>query len=120
MGAAGSADGKLARLNQERARDIGGGEEAMGRPAMTEEQWQVAATMLANALRKVDRFDGARSAGDDLMHAVAAGRRAESAEAYARGMVDLLAVLFEGGRPAAERLAAAAQAMARRDGSEDR
>jgi hypothetical protein len=88
---------------------------------MTEEQWQVAATMLANALRKVDRFDGSRAAAsDDLMHAVASGRRAEAAEAYARGMVDLLAVLFDGGRPSAERLAAAAQAMARRDGSESR
>ena len=93
----------------------------MGQPAMTEEQWLVAATMLANALRKVERLDASRDrVGDDLMHVAAAGRRAEAAEAYARGMVDLRAVLFAGGRPAAERLAAAAQAMARRDGSEQR
>ncbi|HEU0113789.1 MAG TPA: hypothetical protein VFQ80_03895 [Thermomicrobiales bacterium] len=93
----------------------------MARPAMTEEQWLVATTMLANALRKVERRDAQPSGdGQDLMHAAGAGRRAEAAEAYVRGMVDLLAVLFDGGRPAAERLVAAADAMARRDGSERR
>ena len=92
----------------------------MGRPAMTEEQWSVAATMLANALRKVDHLEATRQrAGDDLMHAAGAGRRAEAAEAYARGMIDVLAVLFDGGRPAAERLATAAAAMARRDGANE-
>ncbi|HET7094540.1 MAG TPA: hypothetical protein VFI22_13700 [Thermomicrobiales bacterium] len=92
----------------------------MAQPAMTEQQWHVAATMLANALRKVDRLAAQQGGGRDLMHAAGAGRRAEAADAYVRGMVDLLAVLFDGGRPAAERLAAAADAMARRDGSEGR
>jgi hypothetical protein len=76
---------------------------------MTEDQRMMAVTMLANAIRKGERTrrpataeaDPAGSVPDMARLAGVRGR-ASAAQQYVRGMVDLLAVLFEGGRPAAE------------------
>ena len=86
----------------------------MARPRMTEDQRAVAVALLANAIRKEERLVGrARDrAGDDLGLAVGAGARAEVSRSYVRGMRDLLAVLFAGGRAVADDCYEAARAQA--------
>ena len=89
----------------------------MGRPRMTEDQRAVAVALLANAIRKDERLAGhARDrAEDDLGLAVGAGARAEASRSYVRGMRDLLAVLFAGGRAAADECYEAARVQAAGD-----
>ncbi len=81
---------------------------------MTEEQRAVAVALLANAIRKEERLAGrARDrVEDDLGLAVGAGARAEASRSYVRGMRDLLAVLFAGGRAVADDCYEAARAQA--------
>lgn len=77
----------------------------MSRPAMTEDQRVVAVALLANAIRKERgrraRTDDARPHSTVLSTFGAAGR-AEGSAQYVRGMRDLLAVLFAGGRDVAD------------------
>ncbi len=81
---------------------------------MTDDQRVVAVALLANAIRKEERLAGhARArAGDDLGVAIGAGSRAEVSHSYVRGMRDLLAVLFAGGRTVADECYEAARAQA--------
>jgi hypothetical protein len=72
----------------------------MGRPAITEDQWELAVTMLANALRKdahlrarADAHDGQ---GDPLQDSMAK-LRSKPSERYVAGMRDLLRILFVDG-----------------------
>ncbi len=77
----------------------------MTRPAMTEDQRVVAVAMLANAIRRERRrharADDARQQSSVLSTFGALGRGDGPAE-YVRGMRDLLAVLFDGGRQVAD------------------
>lgn len=77
----------------------------MTRPAITEEQRTVAVVTLANAIRK-ERGLRVRAADarlvSTLLSTINPGGRAESSAQYVRGMRDLLAVLFEGGRSVAD------------------
>ena len=84
-------------------------------PPIDDDQRVMAVSMLANALRgSAHPRDEARAAnGRGLLAGAAGQRRAEAAERYAEGMVDLLAVLFAEGRPGAESLRADAVAIAR-------
>lgn len=78
---------------------------AMGRPRMTAEQRGMAVALLANAIRKEAHLRSraeAAAEGGELAVVVGARGRREASSQYVRGMRDLLAVLFEGGRPAAE------------------
>ncbi len=77
----------------------------MSQPRMTADQRVVVIALLANAIRKHER--GHRSgrpaaAQPDLARLAGSRGRASASQQYVRGMVDLLAVLFEGGRPYAE------------------
>ena len=69
----------------------------MGRPAINEDQWELAVTMLANAIRK-DAHLRARAAahvgqGDPLQDSMAK-LRSKPSERYIAGMHDLLRILF--------------------------
>lgn len=69
----------------------------MGRPAVTEEQWELAVTLLANAIRK-DAHLRARAAaqvgqGDPLQDTMAK-LRSKPSERYIAGMRDMLRLLF--------------------------
>ena len=94
----------------------------MARPAMTDEQRAMAVALLANAIRKeahlLSRTTG--HADDDLVGAVAARRRTETTRQYVRGMRDLLAVLFAGGRAVADECFELAQAQALGEQAEPR
>ena len=86
----------------------------MARPAMTDEQRAMAVALLANAIRK-DAHLLSRTAGradDDLVGSIGARRRAEPSRQYVRGMRDLLAVLFAGGRAVADECYELARAQA--------
>jgi hypothetical protein len=72
---------------------------------MTAEQRLMAVTLLANAIRKHERDNHAPAVDTgaaDLARLAGARGRATASHQYVRGMIDLLAVLFEGGRPFAE------------------
>ncbi len=89
-------------------------ERASGWPAMTAEQRAMAVALLANAIRK-DEHLRVRSRGmplSDVLPGLGSRRRAEASGEYVRGMRDLLAVLFEGGRAAADECYAAARTQA--------
>ena len=92
----------------------------MARPTMSEDQRVVAVALLANAIRK-ER--GERVQADDARQTSAVRAmfpglgRGEASTEYLRGMRDLLAVLFEGGRATADECYAAALAAA--DGRHD-
>jgi hypothetical protein len=77
----------------------------MARPAMTEDQRVVAVALLANAIRKERRLraraEEARQ-GSALLAAFGTVGRSDGAAQYVRGMHDLLAVLFDGGRATAD------------------
>lgn len=77
----------------------------MGRPNITDDQREIAVTLLANAMRKDahlrDRATQAKEKGNPLT-TVTAGRRSESSRRYVEGMRDLLRVLFVDGHSAAE------------------
>jgi hypothetical protein len=80
-------------------------ETMMGRPAITEDQWELAVTMLANAIRK-DAHLRARAAahvgqGDPLQDSMAK-LRSKPSERYIAGMRDLLRMLFVDGDVLAE------------------
>lgn len=83
----------------------------MARPPMTEDQRVVAVALLANAIR---RERGERGRAEDARRASAVRAvfpglgRGEASSAYLRGMRDLLAVLFDGGRTTADECYAAA------------
>jgi hypothetical protein len=82
---------------------------------MSEEQRLMAVTLLANAIRKQERDRPAGPANpseSDLVRQAGSRNRATAAHQYVRGMVDLLAVLFEGGRPVAESCYAEARRLA--------
>ena len=77
----------------------------MGRPAITEDQWELTVTMLANAIRK-DAHLRARAAvhvgqGNPLQDTMAK-LRSKPSERYIEGMRDLLKVLFLDGDVLAE------------------
>ncbi len=77
----------------------------MSQPRMTEEQRIMAVALLANAIRKHERgrpSGSGEAGGPDLARLAGSRGRASAAHQYVRGMVDLLAVLFDGGRPHAE------------------
>jgi hypothetical protein len=88
---------------------------AMGRPAITDDQRELAVILLANALRKDAHLrplpgavvrEGTGGVSGALRWRVEASRR------YAQGMFDLLAVLFDNGRAVAEECLADAETMA--------
>lgn len=87
----------------------------MGRPNITEDQWEIAVTMLANAIRKDahlrDRASQAHERGN-LLETSTAGRRAESSRRYVAGMTDMLKVLFAEGPELADQLLEEAYARA--------
>ena len=77
----------------------------MAQPAMTEDQRIVAVALLANAIRKERRLRArAEEAREDSAVLATFGTfgRSDGAAQYVRGMRDLLAVLFAGGRPLAD------------------
>jgi hypothetical protein len=77
----------------------------MSQPPMSEDQRIVAVGLLANALRKEARLRREAEAaeqGGSLLAVSAARARHTAAEQYLRGMVDLLSVLFDGGRRLAD------------------
>ena len=90
----------------------------MGRPRITEEQRAVAVALLANAQRQLEhrraRADAAARDGD-LVRIAGASGQADAARQYARGMRDLLAVLFAGGGAGADALMREAEVAARGD-----
>lgn len=78
----------------------------------------MAVALLANALRKEGVLRGREErAGASPVLAAGAGRRAESARQYARGMRDLLAVLFADGGPVADECVEAARRRRERGSS---
>jgi hypothetical protein len=84
---------------------------------MSNDQRLMAVTLLANAIRK---HEGSRReepspgpATPDLARLAGSRARDDATHQYVRGMVDLLAVLFEGGRPQAEACYQEALQMAR-------
>ena len=87
----------------------------MGRPDITDDQREIAVTMLANALRKDahlrSRAQHAEERGNPLT-SVMAGRRSESSQRYVEGMRDLLRVLFVDGSTLAEECLEEAYAQA--------
>ena len=87
----------------------------MGRPRISEDQRVVVVALLANAIRKdaylKARAEHAAGAGGMLSALGSRGQR-EASRQYVRGMCDLLAVLFEGGRTLADQCYAAAEADA--------
>lgn len=87
----------------------------MGRPAITEDQRELAVILLANALRR-DAHLQRRSLTGDREEAAGLGGatrwRAEASRRYAQGMTDLLAVLFENGRIVADECLKAAEVLA--------
>lgn len=81
----------------------------MSQPRMSQDQRMMAVTMLANAIRKGERGRRPETAeagrpeiAPNIARLAGARGRTGAAQQYVRGMVDLLAVMFEGGRPAAE------------------
>jgi hypothetical protein len=79
----------------------------MGQPTITEDQRELAVILLANALRK----DAHLKTRADAV-AGATRWRIEASRRYARGMTDLLAVLFDDGRMVANECLAAAEILA--------
>jgi hypothetical protein len=77
----------------------------MGRPAITEDQWELAVTMLANAIRKDAhlraRAIAHREQGEPLRDSLTK-LRSKPSERYIEGMRDLLKVLFLDGDVLAE------------------
>lgn len=69
----------------------------MGRPAITEDQWELAVTMLANAIRKDAHLRARARAhaeqGDPLRDSIMK-LRSKPSERYLDGMRDILKVLF--------------------------
>ena len=77
----------------------------MAQPAMTEDQRIVAVALLANAIRKERRLRRAPrrpGEGSAVLSTFGAFGPSDGAAQYVRGMRDLLAVLFEGGRAVAD------------------
>ena len=75
----------------------------MSKPTITLDQRDLAVTLLANALRKdAHLWRPSSDSADRAIAAGATGWRIEAARRYAQGMTDLLAILFDGGRPLAD------------------
>lgn len=72
----------------------------MGRPAITEDQWELAVTMLANAIRKDAHLRSRAHAhveqGDPLRDSMTK-LRSKPSERYIEGMRDILRILFVDG-----------------------
>ena len=87
----------------------------VGRPQITDQQRAVAVALLANAIRRDEhlraRAERLAPLGGPLAGTAGRGRRSPSHQ-YVRGMRDLLAVLFEGGRAVADECEAAARVEA--------
>ena len=77
----------------------------MSQPPMTEDQRTVVVGLLANALRKETylraQAEAAESTGS-LLATSAARARHSAAARYIQGMLDVIAVLFDGGRRTAD------------------
>lgn len=85
----------------------------MAQPPITLDQRDLAVTLLANALRKDAHFwRGTDNPPDPGMVGGTIRWRAEASRRYAQGMIDLIAVLFDGGRPLAEDCLTAAEHLA--------
>jgi hypothetical protein len=87
----------------------------MSQPPMTEDQRIVVVGLLANALRKETTLrrqaEDAEHAGS-LFAASAARARHTAASLHVRGMLDVIAVLFDGGRRTADACLEAARHLA--------
>lgn len=87
----------------------------MGRPPITDDQREVAITMLANAIRKDahlrNRAQQAKETGNVLASATT-GRRVEPSRRYVEGMRDMLRVLFAEGPNLVDELLEEAYSMA--------
>jgi hypothetical protein len=82
---------------------------------MTDDQRELAVTLLANALRRDAHLQRQSRTGDRDETAGPSGAtrwRVEAARRYTQGMTDLLAVLFEGGRGVADECLSAAEVLA--------
>ena len=86
----------------------------MVQPLITLDQRDLAVALLANALRKDAHLWRAQNQSTDEAERVGGTTRwrAEAARRYAQGMTDLLAVLFDGGRPLAEDCVTEAERLA--------
>lgn len=74
----------------------------MTQPTITLDQRDLAVTLLANALRKDAHLWRGRSPSGAAVANSTSRWRIEAARRYSQGMTDLLAILFDGGRPLAE------------------
>lgn len=74
----------------------------MLQPTITPDQRDLAVTLLANALRKDAHLWRNRSRTGPAVAGSTTRWRAEAARRYSQGMTDLLAILFDGGRPLAD------------------
>lgn len=84
----------------------------MARPAITDEQREIAVVLLANAVRKQRRRSPPAAPGQDDPLPLRAARAGESAnERYVRGMLDMVAILFADGRATADACLRAARAL---------
>jgi hypothetical protein len=91
----------------------------MGRPTITDDQRELAVILLANSLRKDAHLrprpdPDVRAGVQEAPGGVSAATRwrLEASRRYTRGMVDLLAVLFDGGRAVADECLADAERLA--------
>jgi hypothetical protein len=87
----------------------------MGRPKISEDQRVVAVGLLANAIRKEMRFKSQTESefeSQGMLAMLGSRGQREASRQYVRGMYDLLAVLFEGGRALADQCYLAAEADA--------
>lgn len=84
----------------------------MARPAITDEQREIAVELLANAVRKQRRRSTAtRRETDGLLRARGDQAGAAADDRYLQGMLDIVAVLFAGGRATADACLRAARAL---------
>ena len=85
----------------------------MTQPTITLDQRDLAVTLLANALRKdAHLWRGSDKTPESGMLGGTVRWRIEASRRYAQGMTDLLAVLFDGGRPLADDCLKAAEHLA--------
>jgi hypothetical protein len=85
----------------------------MTQPTITPDQRDLAVTLLANALRKDAHLWRGHGRSPDADGIGGTTRwRVEASRRYAQGMTDLLAVLFDGGRPLADDCLRAAEQLA--------
>ncbi len=84
----------------------------MARPAITEEQRAIAVELLANAVRKQRRRQApGRRLPEGLLQTRVDRSDLAADDRYLRGMLDIVAVLFAGGRATADECLRAARVM---------